>query len=74
VKVGILICWDNNLVENVRATALLGADILLAPHQTGGTDSRSPHAMKPIPLALWERRNARKKLRLPSKGQAVGNG
>ena len=60
VKVGILICWDNNLVENVRATALLGADILLAPHQTGGTDSRSPHAMKRIPLALWEERETRK--------------
>ncbi|EOY8404355.1 nitrilase family protein [Enterobacter asburiae] len=60
VKVGILICWDNNLVENVRATALLGADILLAPHQTGGTDSRSPHGMKPVPLALWEERETRR--------------
>ncbi|MCQ4107336.1 nitrilase family protein [Erwinia persicina] len=60
VKVGILICWDNNLVENVRATALLGADILLAPHQTGGTQSRSPCAMKPIPLALWAQRATRK--------------
>lgn len=60
VKVGILICWDNNLVENVRATALLGADILLAPHKTGGTDSRSPHGMKPVPLALWEERETRK--------------
>ncbi|MCC3719348.1 nitrilase family protein [Rouxiella badensis] len=60
VKVGILICWDNNLVENVRATALLGADILLAPHQTGGTHSRSPHGMKPIAVALWEQRESRK--------------
>ena len=60
VKAGILICWDNNIVENVRATALLGADILLAPHQTGGTDSRSPHAMKPIPLTLWAERDTRK--------------
>lgn len=60
VKVGILICWDNNLVENVRATTLLGADILLAPHQTGGTNSRSPHGMKPIPVALWEARAERK--------------
>ena len=59
VKVGILICWDNNLVENVRATTLLGADILLAPHQTGGTHSRSPHGMKPIPLELWEQRAER---------------
>ncbi|WP_315711073.1 nitrilase family protein [Brenneria uluponensis] len=56
VKVGILICWDNNLVENVRATALMGADILIAPHQTGGTNSRSPHGMKPIPAELWQKR------------------
>lgn len=56
VKLGVLICWDNNLIENVRATALLGADILLAPHQTGGTDSRSPHGMKPIAVSLWRRR------------------
>ena len=26
-KCGILICYDNNIIENVRATALLGADI-----------------------------------------------
>ncbi|AHG20740.1 acyltransferase [Chania multitudinisentens RB-25] len=57
VRIGVLICWDNNLTENVRATALLGADILLAPHQTGGTDSRSPFGMKPIPRLLWENRH-----------------
>jgi predicted amidohydrolase len=56
-RVGVLICWDNNLVENVRITALMGADILVAPHQTGGTDSRSPHGMKPIPVEVWERRH-----------------
>jgi predicted amidohydrolase len=56
VRVGILICWDNNLVENVRATALLGADILLSPHQTGGCLSRSPHAMGLIDPALWRNR------------------
>ncbi|TDD63616.1 nitrilase family protein [Actinomadura rubrisoli] len=57
VRMGILICWDNNLVENVRATALLGASVLVAPHQTGGTASRSPHGMKPIPLPLWDGRH-----------------
>ncbi|MBM3117470.1 nitrilase family protein [Jeongeupia naejangsanensis] len=57
VRVGVLICWDNNLVENARATALLGATVLLAPHQTGGTDSRSPHAMKKIPLSVWRNRH-----------------
>src|SRR2546422_1792943 len=29
-RVGVLICYDNNIVENARATALLGAEILLA--------------------------------------------
>ncbi|MDQ0473179.1 nitrilase family protein [Labrys wisconsinensis] len=56
VRAGILICWDNNLVENARATALLGADVLIAPHQTGGCASRSPHAMGLIDPALWARR------------------
>ncbi len=57
VRVGVLICWDNNLVENVRATALLGADVLLAPHQTGGCASRSPHAMGLIDVAVWRNRH-----------------
>ncbi|WP_426988497.1 nitrilase-related carbon-nitrogen hydrolase [Pseudarthrobacter sp. Y6] len=56
VRMGILICWDNNLVENVRAVALLGATLLIAPHQTGGTDSRSPHGMRTLPTALWYNR------------------
>ncbi|MDQ3998564.1 MAG: acyltransferase, partial [Gemmatimonadota bacterium] len=38
-RVGVLTCYDNNIVENARATALHGAEILLAPHQTGGCDS-----------------------------------
>ncbi|MFF0338150.1 nitrilase family protein [Kribbella sp. NPDC004875] len=58
VRAGVLICWDNNLVENVRITALLGATVLIAPHQTGGTNSRSPHGMKPIPLRVWEQRES----------------
>ncbi len=56
IRVGVLICWDNNLVENARATALLGADILVAPHQTGGCLSRSPHAMGLIDVDLWRQR------------------
>lgn len=55
-KLGVLICWDNNLVENARITALKGADILLAPHQTGGTQSRSPFAMGKIEPELWHKR------------------
>ena len=56
-RVGVLTCYDNNIVENARATALLGAEILLAPHQTGGCDSVSPRGMKRIDPALWERRH-----------------
>ncbi len=56
VTLGVLTCYDNNLVENCRITALLGADILLAPHQTGGCITKSPHAMGGIDLKLWERR------------------
>lgn len=57
VRMAVLICWDNNLVENVRICALAGATVLLAPHQTGGTASRSPHGMRPIPMAYWENRH-----------------
>ena len=56
-RVGVLICYDNNIVENARATALLGAEVLLAPHQTGGCDSVSPRGMKKVDPALWERRH-----------------
>jgi predicted amidohydrolase len=55
-RVGVLICYDNNIIENARITALMGAEVLLAPHQTGGCRSRSPRAMGAIDLALWERR------------------
>lgn len=30
-KCGILICYDNNVIENVRATSLLGAELILPP-------------------------------------------
>ncbi|HKR07885.1 MAG TPA: nitrilase family protein [Gemmatimonadaceae bacterium] len=56
-SVGVLICYDNNIIENARATALLGAEILLSPHQTGGCNSVSPHAMKPIDQGIWARRH-----------------
>jgi len=55
-RVGLLICYDNNLGENVRITALMGAEILLAPHQTGGCDTPSPRCMGPIDLSLWDNR------------------
>lgn len=43
-KCGILICYDNNIVENVRATALLGADVIFMPHVTMCTPSTRPGA------------------------------
>ena len=41
-KCGILICYDNNIIENVRATTLLGAELIFAPHVTGCTPSSMP--------------------------------
>jgi len=57
-RAGILICYDNNIVENVRATALLGADIMIAPHQTGGCRTKNPRLMGAIDPALWRNREA----------------
>jgi len=55
-KAGILICYDNNIGENVRLTALKGADLLLAPHQTGGCASNDPNIMGIIDRKLWDNR------------------
>jgi predicted amidohydrolase len=57
-RAGILICYDNNIIENVRMTALAGADVLLAPHQTGGVGGKDPHRMGLIDPALWANRLA----------------
>ncbi|NLR80647.1 nitrilase family protein [Chitinophaga eiseniae] len=54
-KCGILICYDNNIIENVRATRLLGADIIFTPHVTMCTPSTRPGAGFVDPV-LWERR------------------
>src|SRR5450432_1060328 len=54
-KAGILICYDNNIIENVRATKLLGADILFMPHVTMCTPSPRPGAGFVDPK-LWENR------------------
>ena len=37
------IIFDNNIIENVRLTALKGAEVILAPHQTGGCTSNDPN-------------------------------
>lgn len=56
-KCGILICYDNNIPENVRATHLLGADIIFMPHVTMCTPSTRPGAGFVDP-ALWQNRDA----------------
>jgi predicted amidohydrolase len=57
-RIGVLICYDNNIGENVRVTALKGAEVLLAPHQTGGCNSPDPHTMGLVDRALWDNRHA----------------
>jgi predicted amidohydrolase len=54
-KCGILICYDNNIVENVRATTLLGAQVIFMPHVTMCTPSTRPGAGFVDPQ-LWEHR------------------
>ncbi len=41
-RCGLLICYDNNLPENVRATALMGAEVIFMPHVTGCLPSAMP--------------------------------
>lgn len=54
-RCGVLICYDNNLPENPRVLALQGAEIIFAPHQTGGFDIDRA-GMGLIPLELWRNR------------------
>lgn len=54
-RFGILICYDCNLVENVRITAMLGAEIILMPHVTGCLPSPMPGRGKVDP-AVWHNR------------------
>ena len=55
-KVGFLICYDNNLPENARITALLGADIIFMPHVTGCLPSPMP-GRGSVDKALWDNRH-----------------
>jgi predicted amidohydrolase len=55
-KCGILICYDNNIIENVRATALLGAEVLFAPHVTCCTPSPMP-GRDWVDTKFWENRH-----------------
>lgn len=55
-KCGILICYDNNIIENVRATVLLGASVIFMPHVTMCTPSPRPGAGFVDP-ELWKNRH-----------------
>ncbi|MCZ7540431.1 MAG: acyltransferase [Anaerolineae bacterium] len=57
-RAAVLICYDNNLNENGRIAALLGAEIMIAPHQTGGCRTKDPHLMGLIDRQLWDNRRA----------------
>lgn len=57
-RLAVLTCYDNNLIENVRIVALMGADVLLAPHQTGGCASSNPHKMGLVDRRLWDSRES----------------
>ncbi|HSU53286.1 MAG TPA: nitrilase-related carbon-nitrogen hydrolase [Candidatus Dormibacteraeota bacterium] len=57
-RAGVLICYDNNVNENGRINALLGAEVIIAPHQTGGCRTKNPHLMGIIERRLWENRVA----------------
>lgn len=55
-KCGILICYDNNVIENVRATAFLGADLIFMPHVTCCTPSPMP-GRGWVDRKLWDKRS-----------------
>lgn len=55
-KVGFLICYDNNLPENVRLTTMLGAEIIFMPHVTCGLPSAMP-GRGIIERQLWDNRS-----------------
>lgn len=54
-KVGFLICYDNNLPENVRLTAMLGAEIIFMPHVTCCLPSAMP-GRGTVDRELWDQR------------------
>ena len=54
-RFGILTCYDNNLPENVRITAMMGAEIILMPHVTGCLPSPMP-GRGTVDLQVWENR------------------
>ena len=56
IKAGFLICYDNNLPENVRITAMMGAEVIFMPHVTGCLPSTMP-GRGTVDRTLWENRD-----------------
>jgi len=54
-RFGILTCYDNNLPENVRITAMMGAEIVLMPHVTGCLPSPMP-GRGTVDPEIWQSR------------------
>ncbi len=54
-RVGFLICYDNNLPENVRITTMMGAQVIFMPHVTGCLPSPGP-GRGTVDVKLWENR------------------
>ena len=55
VRWGVLTCYDNNLPENPRATAMRGAEVILMPHVTGCLPSSMP-GRGTVDPAIWHNR------------------
>jgi predicted amidohydrolase len=55
-KIGVLICYDNNLPENPRMTAMMGAEMILMPHVTGCLPSPAPGRGVVAP-EIWQNRD-----------------
>ena len=54
-RIGFLICYDNNLPENVRLTTMMGAEIIFMPHVTGCLPSVMP-GRGVVDRRLWDNR------------------
>lgn len=67
-KCGILICYDNNLPENVRATTLLGAEIIFMPHVTGCSQTAMPGSGRVDPDLWYDRERDPIPLRMEFEG------
>lgn len=55
-RMGMLICYDNNLVENPRITAMMGAEIIFMPHVTCCLPSVMP-GRGIVPKQFWDNRH-----------------